>query len=215
MRKTQLFLFPALAALVLCLWYYDNSTAPFGSFFADRTGWVMALARLAGILGALGVMGQLLVMSRAPWLEPLTGAALPVKWHHRAGLIIPLLLLAHPPLAVWHHSLLSDVPFVQQYVSVLGWEDVAFAAAGEALIIAAVLLSLPFFRKLLSYGAWHKTHLAVYAGLALSVGHQLALGGDLSAEKPYFAWAWYVLLAFTAANALWYRLIRPRLEKPA
>lgn len=213
MKKIQLFLFPVLAAATLSLWYYDNSTAPFGSSFADRAGWIMALARLAGILGALGVMGQLLIMSRAPWLEPLTGGALPVKWHHRAGLIIPLLLLAHPPLAVLHHALTSGVPFMTQYLSVLGWEDVAFAAAGEALIIAAVLLSLPVLRKRLSSGAWHKTHLAVYAGLALSVGHQIELGGDLSAEKPYFTWAWYGLLAFTAANALWYRLIRPRLEK--
>jgi len=112
-----------------------------------------------------------------------------------------------------HHALTSGVPFMAQYLSVLGWEDVAFAAAGEALIIGAVLLSLPFFRKRLSYGAWHKIHLAVYAGLALSVGHQIELGGDLSAEKPYFTWAWYALLAFTAANALWYRLIKQRLVK--
>ncbi|MDD2805900.1 MAG: ferric reductase-like transmembrane domain-containing protein [Elusimicrobiales bacterium] len=215
MKKLSLYLFPLLAAAALGLWYYDNSTAPLGSFFSDRDGLIMAAGRLAAILGALGVMGQLLVMSRAPWLEPLTGSGLPVKWHHRAGLAVPLALLVHPPLVVWHHARAAGISFAEQYRSVLGWEDVAPAAAGEALIIAAVLLSLPFIRRRLSYGAWHKTHLAVYLGLALSIGHQLELGGDLSAEKPYFAWVWYALLAFTGANAAWFRLIKPRLPKTA
>ena len=215
MKKILLAVFPALAAAVLALWYYDNSAAPMGSFFADRAGLIMAFGRLAGIIGALGVMGQLLVMSRAAWLEPLTGPGLPVKWHHRAGLAIPLALLVHPPLVVWHHALQSEIPFVEQYFSTLRWAYVPAAALGEALIIAAVALSLPFARRRLAYGAWHKIHLAIYAGLALSIGHQLEIGGDLSAEKPYFAWAWYSLLSFTAANAAWYRLIKPRLERAA
>lgn len=215
MKKVQLSVFPLLAAAILWLWYYDNSTAPFGSAFADGSGLVMAFGRLAGIMGALGVMGQLLVMSRAPWLEPLTGPGLPVKWHHRAGLLIPLALLVHPPLVVWHHAQAAGVSFAEQYRSVLGWEGVLPAAAGEFLIIAAVILSLPFARRRLSPAAWHRTHLAVYLGLALSIGHQLELGGDLNAEKPWFAWAWYGLLAFTAANAAWYRLLKPRLAQTA
>jgi len=165
---------------------------------------------VTGILGALGVMGQILLMSRAPWLAPLTGGVPPVKWHHRAGMVIPLLLLAHPPLAAWHHSLLSGVPFAEQYLSILGWEDVPLAAAGLALIVAAALLSLDYFRRRLPYALWQRLHLGVYAGLALSVGHQLELGGDLSAELPYFSWAWYGLLAFTAGSALWFRLLKPK-----
>lgn len=215
MKKAALLLFPLLAAAALCLWYYDNSTAPFGSFFTDGNNLLMVLGRLAGIVGALGVMGQLLVMSRASWLEPLTGPGLPVKWHHRAGLAIPLALLVHPPLVVLHHAQAAGVSFAEQYRSVLGWEDVPLAATGEALIIAAVLLSLPVLRRRLSYGAWQKTHLAVYLGLALTVGHQLELGGDLNAEKPWFAWTWYALLAFTAVNAAWFRLAKPRLGKTA
>ncbi len=215
MKKAQLFFFPVLAALTVWLWYGNSAAAPAGSLFAGREGWLLAAARLAGILGALGVLGQLLVMSRAPWLEPLTGDTLPAAWHHRAGLLIPLLLLVHPPLAVWHHALLSGLPFAEQYASVLGWEGVAFAAAAEALIIGAVLLSLPFARRRLPYPAWQKIHLGVYAGLALSIGHQLALGGDLNAEKPHFAWAWYALLAFTAANSIWYRALKPRLGRAA
>lgn len=213
MKKIFPAVFPAGAAIVLALWYYDNSSAPMGSFFTDRTGLVMALGRLAGIIAALGVMGQLLAMSRAAWLEPLLGQALPVKWHHRAGLAVPLALLAHPPLVVWHHALQSGRGFAEQYLAVLKWDDVLPAACGAILILLAVLLSLPFIWRRLNYKFWYASHLGVYLGLALSIGHQLELGGDLSAEKPYFAWAWYALLGFTAANTAWYRIIKPRLGR--
>lgn len=207
MKKAALAVYPALAAAALV-------AAAAGGLAPSRDGAVLALARLCGVLGSLGVMGQLLAMSRAPWLEPLTGPALPVKWHHRAGLLIPTLLLAHPALAAWHHSRLSGVPYFEQYASMLRWEDMPAAAAGLALTIAAVLLSLPPLRRLLSYGAWYKTHLAVYAGLALAVGHQFEHGADLAGGRTFFAFAWYGLLVFAAANALWCRLLKPRLAKP-
>lgn len=211
LKKALLLVFPALGVGALVFWY-RNAGCPFAS---DSAYAALVLGRLAGIIAALGVMGQLLVMSRATWLEPLTGGALPIKWHHRAGLVIPMALLAHPPLVVWFNSVQSGTPFTEQYFSMLKWDDIPAAAGGEALIIAAVLLSLPFVRSRLSYELWQKTHLAVYAGLALSIGHQLELGGDLSGGNPGFALVWYALLAFTAANAAWFRLVHPRLGAKA
>ena len=208
MKRYLLAVFPAGAAAALYLWFFNNVAALPGGFFADRFWPLMVFGRLAGITGALGVMGQILVMSGAAWLEPLTGPGLPLKWHHRAGLAIPLALLVHPPLVVWHHALRSGNSFTAQYLSVLRWEDALPAAAGELMIVSAVVLSLPFLRMRMGYKAWRWTHLGVYAGLALSIGHQLALGGDLSAGKPYFAGVWYALLGFTAANTVWYRLIK-------
>ncbi|HNW45394.1 MAG TPA: ferredoxin reductase family protein [Elusimicrobiales bacterium] len=205
MKKIFLAAFPAGAAAALYFWYFNNSNAPFGSFFADRMGLAMALGRLAGIVAALGVMGQLLLISRAKWLEPLWGLDRLTRWHHAAGLVIPLALLVHPPLVVWHHVMQTGNGFLAQYFAVLRWEDVLAAACGEFLILAAVLLSLPFARRRLSYEAWHSAHLGAYLGLALSIGHQLELGFDLSAQPPHFAWTWYALLCFTAANVLWYR----------
>jgi len=209
MKKIFLAVFPLLAAAAFYFWYFDNSNAPMGSFFSDNTGLLMAFGRLAGVTAALGVMGQLLLISRAKWLEPLFGLDRLTRFHHFAGLIIPLALLAHPPLVVWHHAMQTGNTFLAQYLSVLKWDDILPAAAGEALILVAVFLSLPFTRRRLSYEAWHTAHLGAYLGLALSLGHQLELGGDMSAELPYFAWTWYALLAFTGANVLWYRLLRP------
>lgn len=167
----------------------------------------MAFGRLAGIIAALGVMGQLLLVSRAKWLEPLFGLDRLTRYHHVFGLVIPLALLVHPPLLALHHALQTGNSFFTQYLAILKWEDIIPAAAGELLILTAVFLSLPFARRRLGYETWHTVHLGAYAGLALSIGHQLELGGDLQVQ--YFAWTWYALLAFTAANILWYRLLRP------
>ena len=209
MKKILLLVFPVGAAAALGLWYFDNSTGPAGSFFADRIGLVIAFGRLAGIVAALGVMGQLLLISRVSWLEPLFGLDRLTRFHHLAGLIIPLALIAHPPLVVWYHALQTGGGFIAQYLSVLSWEDLPAAACGEFLIIMAVILSLPFARRRLSFETWHSTHLAVYLGLALSIGHQFEHGGDLSAELPYFARTWYALYAFALANLAWGRILKP------
>ena len=206
MKKIMLLFFPVAAAVLIGLWLLNGFSA---GLFTGRTGLALAFGRLAGITAALGVAGQLLSMSRAAWLEPLLGQLLPVTWHHRCGLALPLALLAHPPLMVWHHALKNDRAFLSQFLSILRWEDVPAAAAGAALIVIAVALSLPAIKNRLGYPAWRKLHLLVYAGLALSIGHQFELGGDLAGQKPYFAAAWAAVLVFTALNALWWRLLRP------
>ncbi|OGS12359.1 MAG: hypothetical protein A2234_07810 [Elusimicrobia bacterium RIFOXYA2_FULL_58_8] len=195
-----------MAAVVLCLWVANSH---YLGLFSDKAGLVLGFGRLAALAGTMGVLGQLLVMSRASWLVKLPGTPLPVKWHHRAGLVIPLALLAHPPLVVWHYSLQGGQGFMAQYLAVLRWDYVLAAACGEVLLIAAVLCALPCCRARIGYPAWQRLHLLTYAGLALTIGHQLALGGDLSVPKYYFASAWYMMLAFTGLNALWFRLLKP------
>lgn len=208
MKKILLLFYPAAAAATLVLWGVESFSS---GLFYGKAGLALAFGRLAGITAALGVAGQALSMTRASWLEPLTGAFPPVKWHHRAGLAIPLALLVHPPLIVWHHALKNDRAFAAQFLSILRWEDVPAAAAGAVLLVTAALVSLPFFKNRLGYPAWKYLHLLTYAGLALAIGHQLEQGGDLTGPKPFFAAAWYAMLGFTALNALWWRLLKPAL----
>ena len=117
-------------------------------------------------------------------------------------------LLAHPVLVVWHYALTGGRGFLPQLYTTLGWEDVTAAALGAALIIAAVIISLPYFKLRLGVRVWRRLHLFTYLGLALSIGHQVELGGDLAGPRSYFAAAWYAMLGFTALNALWWRLLR-------
>jgi predicted ferric reductase len=211
MKKIFLLVFPAGVLLAVFFWYRDSVNSPVGSLFADPAGLYLAFGRLAGILGALGVMGQLLLVSRAKWLEPPFGLDRLTRYHHFFGLAIPLALLVHPALVVTYHAMQTGNSFAAQYLAVLRWEDVLAAACGEFFILLAVFLSLPFTRRRLSYERWYTAHLGAYLGLALAIGHQLELGGDVNAAPAHFAWTWYALLAFTAANTVWYRLLRPLL----
>jgi predicted ferric reductase len=208
-KKFFLAVFPVGVLLALFFWYRDSVKSPAGSLFSDPAGIYLAFGRLAGIVGALGVMWQLLLVSRAKWLEPLFGLDRLTRYHHVFGLAIPLALLVHPPLVVIYHAMQNGLGFLSQYLAVLRWEDVLPAAFGELLIILAVFLSLPFSRRRLGYEQWHTAHMGAYLGLSLAISHQLGLGGDVNAAQPYFARTWYALLAFTGANVFWYRLLRP------
>lgn len=208
MKKILLILFPAGVLYALAVWFFDCLNSPLGGLFADFSGLLLALGRLTGIVAVVGILAQLLLISRAKWLEPLFGLDRLTRRHHLAGLIIPLALLAHPLLVVWHHALRTGNGFIAQYLMVLGWEDVLAAAGGTFLILAAVFLSLPFARRRLSYEAWHGAHLAAYVGLALSIGHQFELGGDIG-NNARFARTWYALYAFALANLAWGRALKP------
>jgi len=209
-KKILFLLFPAGAALVLGLWCYDCLNAPMGSLFGDPSGLLLAFGRLAGIVAAAGILAQLLLISRVKWLEPLYGLDRLTKVHHVLGLAIPFALVLHPSLLILHHAGQGGISFLAQYKEILGWEDALAASAGSVLILLAVALSLPSVRRRLDYEVWHYSHLLLYAGLGLAVGHQLELGGDIN-FNPLFARTWYALYFFTLANLFWGRFLKPLL----
>ena len=201
-------MFPAGVAAAICLWAVDCVNAPTGSLFDDGTGLFLAFGRLAAMLAVSGILTQVLLVSRAKWLEPLFGLDRLTKAHHISGLIIPFALLLHPPLIILHHAGREGVSFLAQFGTILGWEDVPAAAAGAVLVFGAVLMSLQAVRRRFTYEVWHSSHLFLYAALGLAAGHQLGLGGDIN-NDPYFAGVWYALYAFVLANLLWGRALKP------
>ena len=207
MKKIFLALFPIGVGAAMVFWYFDCVNAPMGSLFSDASGLLLALGRLAGLLAAAGILAQLLLVSRAKWLEPLFGLDRLTRAHHIAGLVIPLALVLHPVLITMYHAGQGGVSFMTQFRAILGWEDALAAGAGAGLVIGAVIMSLPFARRF-SYEIWHSSHLFLYAGFGLAVGHQLELGGDINGN-PYFAGTWYALYVFVLANLLWGRVLKP------
>ena len=207
MRKLLLATGPAVLLAVAGLWAWDCVQAPSGNMFTEG-GLLLALGRLAGLLAACAVLAQLVLVSRAAWLEPVFGLDRLARVHHFVGAAVPLGLLSHPVLVTLAHARKDEVPLLEQFGKILGWEDTAAAAAGMACILTAAALSLPPLRRRLSYERWHAFHLLGYLGLGLALGHQLALGGDI-ADNPWFGRLWVGLLAFAAANVLGYRFARP------
>ena len=208
MKKILLIAFPAGVLAVLGLWALGCVNAPIGNLFGGASGLLLAAGRLAGLLAAIGILAQLLLVSRVKWLEPLFGLDRLTRAHHVLGLAIPFALILHPVLLALHHAGRSGLSFMAQYGKMLGLEDAPAAAAGAFLVLAAVIMSLPAARRRLSYEAWHASHLLLYAGLGLAVGHQLELGADINGNL-YFARTWYGLYVFALLNLLWGRALKP------
>ena len=208
MKKIPLFIFPAGIIAALGLWLFNSLNSPVGSLFDDYAGRLLAFGRLAGILAALGILAQLLLVSRAQWVEPVFRPGRRIGAHHFEGLLIPLVLVLHPVLLIMSSAVQNDQPFFTQCRNMLGWEGILAAAAGMLIVFTAVFLSLTPVKKRLNYKVWRGFHLLLYAGLGLFLWHQLELGGDVNGNF-YFAVVWYALYGFVLAVLAWNRFIRP------
>ena len=208
MKKIPLFVFPACVIAAIGLWLFDSLNSPLGSLFEDPAGRLLAFGRLAGILASLGILAQLLLVSRVAWVEPLFGPGRRISAHHFYGLLIPPVLVLHPVLVVMSSAVRNDLSFFAQCRNMLGWDGIPAAGAGMLIIFAAVFMSLSPVKRRLDYKVWRGSHLMLYAGLGLFIGHQLELGGDINGNF-YFAMVWYALYCFALLTLAWGRFIKP------
>ncbi|HAH33101.1 MAG TPA: hypothetical protein DCL44_12385 [Elusimicrobia bacterium] len=208
MKKIPLFIFPAGVIAAVGLWLFNSLNSRGGSLFEDSAGRLLAFGRLAGILASLGILAQLLLVSRVKWGEPPFRPGRLISVHHFEGLLIPLVLLLHPVLVVMSSAVQNDLSCFAQCRDMLGWEDIPAAVAGMLIVLAAVLMSLGPVKKRLSYKVWRGFHLPLYAALGLFIVHQLELGGDINGNF-YFAAVWYALYGFVLLTLVWGRFINP------
>ncbi len=213
MRRAALYvLLAGQAVVILGFWAWNHVQHPLGSLLTgELAGQLLAYGRLAGLLAAFGVLLQLVLAGRIGWVEHVFGLDRLLRFHRIAGFSLVLLLIAHPVLLAFGHAMQADVGVREQYIDFLReWRGVAAAAAGLALMLAAVGLSVAIVRRRLRYEVWHATHLTFYVAIALAFGHQLAVGSDFT-DNRWFAGYWVALYAFTFGNLAVYRLVRPLL----
>ena len=211
MRKLAAWCLLALGlAAVVAWWYWNVAHHPMGNMLAgDTASRRLAWGRLAGLLAALALVVQLILIGRVRWLEPAYGLDRLTRVHHVNGLLVPLLLLAHVGLIVSAYSRQFSTPVLAELKDLLlHWDDVAAAAAAFLLALGVVGLSLQRVRRRLRYETWFYVHLLTYAVLFLSVGHQLAVGGDF-ADHPAATAAWWGLYAFGVGNLVLFLVARP------
>jgi predicted ferric reductase len=157
------------------------------------------LRSLGIILGWAGcglLFGSLLLMLRETWLSRwLGGLADMYRWHHRAGVIAYVALLAHPlalaadswpefPALAWQ----TLSPFGNGWAVRLGWLSLLLLMFGLAATFATRI----------PYRSWRWLHASLGIGVLLGLGHLLQLG----IEEPVLP-----LLAL-AALLLGWRFIR-------
>lgn len=215
MKKAAVLLLAGAQLLIVAgFWLWSHTRHEMGNLFVgDTPDQVLAWARLAGLLAALAVLLQLVLISRVRWVERSFGMDRLTRLHHVSGFVLLLLLVAHPLLATWGHALQSDVGYWAQSADFLAsWEGLPAAYAGLALMAAASVSSALVLAKRLPYHRWYATHLALYAAFGLTFLHQVEVGGDFT-DHPGFRLYWYALYASVALGLIIYRVGYPLLAR--
>lgn len=211
MKVVASFLLAVQVAVIMGCWAWYHIHHPLGNLLTGSTvGQWLAYGRLTGLLVAFGALVQLLLVGRLPWVERAFGQDRLTRLHHVFGFSLVVLLLAHPVLVLAGHAAQAGLSLKDQYLDFMkSWEDLPAASAGLLLMVAALAFSLVVLLKKIRYEAWYATHLLFYLAIALSFGHQLEVGTDLTVGVGWFRYYWIVLFAFVFLNLLVYRVIRP------
>jgi predicted ferric reductase len=203
----------ALASQVLTatgFWLWNHLHHPLGNqLTGDPAGQLLAWGRLAGLLAAFGCLLQITLVGRMKWVERAFGLDRLTRIHHAVGFSLVVFLLAHPVLVTLGHAWRMDARFADQWVDFCrNWDGVLDAAIGLAMLLAAIALSVAAIRRRLRYETWRRTHLTIYVALALAFIHPLTTGSDLVGNRSFRGY-WIALYAFTFANLIGYRVLRP------
>lgn len=192
------------AVLVIFGWWSGS-----GQFLLKGTtyGTLRALANLAAFAAAYGILLQLFLIARVPWLDRTFGMDKLARFHHILGFSIPAAIVTHPMLLVAGEIATSGGTWLAQFMSFVdGYQDVGKAAIAAALFLSLVAMSLVIVLGRLKYELWYYAHLIMYAAVLLALGHQFNVGDDM---YGWFAGYWYGLYALAFGSLIVFRFATP------
>ena len=188
------------------LWLWWRNTPFVARSVAE---WLVAGARITGLLSGYLVVLVVLLMARVPLLERRVGTGEVAHWHASLGRYVVGLVVAHAVLVLAGYALQLDVGVVEQAVSmVTTYPYLVQAVVAALLLLLTGVVSAVGVRRRLSYTAWHRLHLLTYAAVYLGFWHQIENGAEL-AEDAAVRWAWTALYAVAGLTLLWYRVFVP------
>jgi predicted ferric reductase len=203
-------------ALVAALWWVGAAAVAFfiaegGLTILSPVDYVYSLGRVAGLVAAVLVMNQILLISRVPWIERTLGHDRAAVTHTLMGKVAFIAMLVHAGLILImtaHYdgrSVLSEIPAMWD----LGWFMVA-AQAALGFFTLVVATSLLIVRRRWRYETWHTVHLFVYLAIVLVIPHQFIEGSTFRSKG--LAW-WFWLALYVVAIGAWFvfRIARPLL----
>lgn len=201
-------------ALVAALWWVGAVAVAFfvaegGLTTLNPVDYVYSLGRVAGIVAAVLVMNQVLLISRVPWIEHTLGHDRAAATHTLMGKVAFIAMLVHAALILVmtaHYdgrSVFAEIPAMWD----LGWFMVA-AQAALGLFTLVVVTSLLIVRRRWRYENWHTVHLFVYLAIALVVPHQFIEGSTFRSKGAAW-WFWLALYVVTFGAWLAFRVVKP------
>jgi predicted ferric reductase len=190
-----------LIAVFYIWWTGSESMVTLGGYNTT-----IAFGRLAGLLGQVVLLLQLMLIGRVTWIEQEFGHDKMNKLHRTIGYSVLGLLIFHPVLLTIGYAGLSGVGWWQQFVVFFtSYPWVWLAVTGFILLCFIVTIALPPIRRGIKYEYWYWTHLTIYIVLGILFVHQL-YGEDI--VRPRAKTYWLIMNIVVWAVFLYFRFIR-------
>jgi predicted ferric reductase len=193
------------SCVLSAVWWHTS-----GALISSGTpgSWLVALGRLAGLLGGSVVLLQVALVSRLPWVEPFLGCDRLYRLHRSVGVVATPLLLSHPVLLTLGYARRYEVSLSRQFVDfATSWPYARPAIAGIVIILLTVASSMPPIRRRLTYDMWHGGHLAMYLAIGLVSLHQ-ASGTEMLRQR-WWGRYWVALHLVVIGAFVVFRAVRP------
>lgn len=209
-RRTQQLFYGGIIASLALLWggWWSGSVHE----LAVPGGRLVMWSRLFGLLATYCILLEVLLMSRAPFIERHFDLHETIDLHRLTGYGILFSVVAHVVFVTLGYAAPGHVGLWHQFVMFnTQFEDIFIATLGTLLFFVATALSVQVARKRLPHEWWWLMHLSLYGAILFVTLHQVKTGGDFLGHFWFTAYwyAWYIgvfgLLAY-------YRFCRPLLS---
>lgn len=180
-----------------------------GAIFAEPADVAYFLGRAFGVVATVFALTQVLLVSRAPFIERAVGHDRLVVLHTKLGKWAIILMLGHMALLVSVSAYYDGRNVLGQAAAFFtdAWY-LAFAQVALALFLMVLVTSLLVVRSKWRYESWHAVHALVYLAIGFAVPHQFLFGSTFLTNKLAW-WFWLTLYVLAFGTLLVFRVIRP------
>jgi predicted ferric reductase len=191
--------------LVTYWWELDRGVQDLGGWATGLT----SLGRLTGLVAAVLLLVQVVLMARVPRLEAAYGQDRLAHLHRLVGFTSFNLMVAHIVLITWGYASgqVRQTPSTLWQL-VVQYPGMLLATGGTVALVMVVITSIKAARRRLRYESWHLLHLYAYVGVGLALPHQLWTGQQFL-SSPGRTFFWWTAWAVAAGSVLVWRLGLP------
>ena len=195
----------ANVVLILLMWVRHGGLERLGTVADVSTG----VGQVTALLGTFLALLQLILMSRAPWLDRSFGRDRLTAAHRWVGFGALWLLGAHAVFTTLGFALADGESFLgEAWTLMTTWDFVLMATVSLLLFAAVGFTSVRQARRRISYETWYGIHLYAYLAIALGFAHQLVVGSDFI-DDPIARAYWIALYAATFGLLIAFRIATP------
>jgi len=181
-----------------------------GAFVGSQpVDYLYGAGRVAGAVGAILMLAQVLLASRAPFIERVLGHDRAIAAHAAWGKWAVIVMLTHGALILAASSVYDGRHIFAQAGAYFtqAWY-LALAQVAGVVFLAVLITSLVAVRRRWRYETWHAIHLVVYVGVICAVPHQFLFGATFSRGGLAF-WFWLAVYVVALGSLLVFRVLRP------